>query len=90
MSRSEYIYAGDELIETIVHDYGGIEGGCWEAVRRTRDKELKRTDFWASQDLSMSQSKKDYRQFLRDLPALYDSANEAYDAYDTYERGDDW
>ena len=90
MSRTEYVYAGDELIDTIVHDFGGVEGGCWLQLRRLRDKELERTDFWASKDLTMSQAKKDYRQFLRDLPSLFESANEAYDTYENYERGDDW
>ena len=43
----------------------------WMDVREHRDRELKETDFWASKDLTMSQAKKDYRAFLRDLPSNY-------------------
>ncbi len=57
----------------------------WETVRHHRDSELKNTDWWGVKDLTMSQAKKDYRQFLRDLPQNYDSANEAADAWAAYE-----
>tara|TARA_Y100000004_G_C8616161_1_gene286858 strand:+ start:252 stop:506 length:255 start_codon:yes stop_codon:yes gene_type:complete len=57
----------------------------WEQVRVFRDAELVRTDFWALKDLTMSQAKKDYRIFLRDLPQNYESANEAADAWNEYD-----
>lgn len=57
----------------------------WEDVRQCRDLELKRTDFWALKDLTMSQAKKNYRKFLRDMPANYETANEAADAWAAYE-----
>tara|TARA_R100001443_G_scaffold74347_1_gene82119 strand:- start:278 stop:523 length:246 start_codon:yes stop_codon:yes gene_type:complete len=57
----------------------------WWEVRQLRDKELKRTDFWALKDLVMSQAKKDYRKFLRDMPSTYSTANEAADAWAAYE-----
>ena len=47
--------------------------------------ELKDTDWWALKDLTMSQAKKDYRKFLRDMPANYETANEAADAWAAYE-----
>jgi len=57
----------------------------WIDVREHRDRELKETDFWASKDLTMSQSKKDYRKFLRDLPSNYPTPQEAIEAWLAYE-----
>ena len=57
----------------------------WIDVREHRDRELKETDFWASKDLTMSQAKKDYRAFLRDLPSNYATPQEAIDAWMAYE-----
>jgi len=57
----------------------------WDQVRVCRDMELKDTDWWALKDLTMSQAKKDYRKFLRDMPANYETANEAADAWAAYE-----
>lgn len=58
----------------------------WELLRSERDNELSRTDWWGLKDLSMSQAKKDYRKFLRDLPQNFESANDAADAWAEYER----
>lgn len=52
----------------------------WRAVREQRDYLLSVTDWWALKDLTMSQEKKDYRKFLRDLPQDYENANDAADA----------
>lgn len=57
----------------------------WGTLRSWRNDVLKSTDWWGVKDLTMSQARKDYRQFLRDLPQNYDSANEAADAWDAYE-----
>ena len=57
----------------------------WAELRRFRDAALAETDWWAVKDLTMSQAKKDYRIFLRDLPQNYESANDAADAWDVYE-----
>ena len=56
----------------------------WWEVRQLRDKELKRTDFWALSDMTLSTARRDYRQFLRDLPSSYSSANDAADAWSAY------
>jgi len=56
----------------------------WWEVRQLRDMELKRTDFWALADMTLSTAKRDYRQFLRDLPSSYSSANDAADAWSAY------
>ncbi len=71
-------YAGSELIEQYQRDVD------WEYVRYKRDQELANTDWWAVKDLTMSQAKKDYRIFLRDLPQNYESANDAADAWAAY------
>ena len=57
----------------------------WRILRSMRDQELVRTDPWALKDRTMSQEKKDYRTFLRDLPGNHDSANDAADAWAAYE-----
>ena len=51
----------------------------WDELRESRNNELKDTDWWALKDLTMSQAKKDYRTFLRDMPSTYSTANEAAD-----------
>ena len=51
-----------------------------------RNQELKDTDWWGVKDLTMSQAKKDYRLFLRDLPQNYADPGEAWDAWVAYER----
>lgn len=71
-------YAGSEIIEQYQEDVD------WNYVRYKRDLELARTDWWAVKDLTMSQAKKDYRIFLRDLPQNYASANDAADAWAAY------
>ena len=58
----------------------------WEEVRILRNQELSQTDWWALKDLTMSQAKKDYRTFLRDLPQNYETANDAADAWAEYEK----
>jgi hypothetical protein len=73
MHRTEEIYDGDKLIETIVKDFD------WKHIRGQRDWELKQTDWRAVKDRTMSQGWKDYRQALRDLPQDYETANDAAD-----------
>jgi hypothetical protein len=79
MNRKYTVYDGDNIIEE-----GEIEV-TWESVRNKRNQELARTDWWALKDLTMSQAKKDYRIFLRDLPSNYETANDAADAWAAYE-----
>ena len=38
-------------------------------LREERDRRIMETDWWAGQDLTMTQDQKDYRQALRDLPS---------------------
>ena len=38
-------------------------------LRQERNRKLAETDWWAGQDLTMTQTQKDYRQTLRDLPS---------------------
>ena len=38
-------------------------------LREERNQRLTETDWWAGQDLTMTQDQKDYRQALRDLPS---------------------
>lgn len=77
MNRTEEIYDGDTLVETIVRDVD------WKTVRAQRDYELKSTDWRAVKDRAMPQAWKDYRQALRDLPQDYEDANDAADNWPT-------
>ena len=77
-SREQTIYAGSDIVEVKTRD---VE---WDELRKLRNQELANTDWWAVKDLTMSQAKKDYRIFLRDLPQNYQSANEACDAWAAY------
>ena len=38
-------------------------------LRQERDRRIAETDWWAGQDLTMTQAQKDYRQALRDMPS---------------------
>jgi len=38
-------------------------------LREERNRRIVETDWWAGQDLTMTQKQKDYRQALRDLPS---------------------
>ena len=38
-------------------------------LREERDRRLSEVDWWAGQDLTMTQAQKDYRKALRDLPS---------------------
>ena len=57
----------------------------WNDVRKGRDTELNKTDWRFMSDQSPSQEWIDYRQFLRDLPQNYETANDAVNAWNEYE-----
>ena len=38
-------------------------------LREERDRRIMETDWWAGQDLTLTQAQKDYRKALRDLPS---------------------
>jgi len=79
MNRNSTIYAGTEIIES-----GKIDV-TWSDVRFKRRKALKKSDWRFMSDQSPSQEWIDYRQFLRDLPQNYETANAAADAWNDYE-----
>ena len=79
MNRRSVTYQGEEIIEETFRDV------TWDEVKGERNKHLNKTDWRAVKDRTMSQKWKDYRQFLRDLPQNYESANEAADAWAEYE-----
>ena len=45
------------------------EDGAWNTLRVERNRLLAETDWWALNDITMSDERKAYRQALRDLPA---------------------
>lgn len=77
--RAYTIFNGDKIIDE------GMRNVDWDFVRTLRNQTLADTDWWAVKDLTMSQAKKDYRTFLRNLPQNYESANDAADAWATYD-----
>lgn len=62
----------------------------WREVKSHRDMELSKSDWRASSDLVLSEEWEEFRQFLRDLPQNYETANEAADAFTEYEKPDGW
>ena len=58
----------------------------WMEVRYFRNEELSKSDWRAVKDRTLSNAWKTYRQFLRDLPQNYETANEAADALNAYDK----
>ena len=73
VNRRVTVFSGTDIIDEYEVQYE------WPEVRMLRNDELKKTDWWAVKDLTMSQAKKDYSQALRDLPQNFDDPNEALD-----------
>ena len=82
MSRTHLIYAGSELVETILLD---VE---WDQLRQARNKELSNCDWRFMSDQAPSDEWISYRVFLRDLPQDNpgELANDAMDAWDDYDK----
>lgn len=78
--RRETTWSGDPLQATVT--YMDV---TWVSVRAAREKELQETDWWAMSDRTMTDAQKNYRTFLRDMPANYSSANDAADAWADYD-----
>ena len=79
MNRKLIVYAGEEIISETYLDV------VWSDVRNQRNDELLKSDWRFMSDRSPSQEWIDYRQFMRDLPQNYDTANDAADAWNEYE-----
>jgi len=79
INRNKYYYDNEgNIIQTILLDISWIE------LRLERESELNKTDYMFLSDRTASQEWIDYRQFLRDLPQNYESANDAADAWNEY------
>ncbi len=79
MKRSYVIFNGTEIIEESFIDV------TWNELKLERKQELDNSDWRFMSDQTPSQEWIDYRQFLRDLPQNYESANDAADAWNEYE-----
>ena len=73
MDRTFTRYSGSEIVDQGQYDV------TWQQVRKERDALLAQTDWRAVKDRTMSQTWKDYRTALRDLPQEHDTANDACD-----------
>lgn len=78
--RKVTTWSGDPLQATVT--YRDI---TWEELRESRRMELEATDWWAVSDRTMTDAQKNYRTFLRDMPANHSSANDAADAWSAYD-----
>ncbi len=58
----------------------------WDELRFERNNALNDSDWRFMSDQTPSQEWIDYRQFLRDLPQNYETANEAVDAWNEYNK----
>lgn len=76
------------LARVCTYDDGRIEEihVTWDEIRQHRDCELAKSDWRFLSDQSPSDAWTDYRVFLRDLPTNYDTADEAADAWNAYEK----
>ena len=83
MMRSYTIYDGTEVVES------GYRDITWDALRYNRNKALSESDWRFMSDQSPSDEWATYRTFLRDLPSNYESANDAADAWNTYDKPED-
>lgn len=77
-NKQKYDYQGN-LLESVLLDIS------WETIKLERKQELNNSDWRFMSDQSPSQEWIDYRQFLRDLPQNYESANDAADAWNEYD-----
>jgi len=75
MDRSFTRFHGTDIIEQ------GMNDVSWTTVRAERDQALLECDWRAVKDRVLSNSWKEYRQALRDLPQNHDEANDAADAW---------
>ncbi len=80
MNRRNIVYAGDEIVSETSFDV------TWDQVRDEREIALHTSDWRFMSDQSPSDEWVAYRAFLRDLPQNHDSANDAADAWDEYEK----
>ena len=80
MNRKNIVYNGNEIISETLREVS------WEEVRDDIEVALHRSDWRFMADQSPSQEWIDYRQFLRDLPQNHESANDAADAWNEYEK----
>ncbi len=84
---SHFIYSK----QTTVYKNGVIvsqttEPWTWDEVRSRRDGALVDTDVWALKDVTMTQARKDYRKFLRDLPQNFETPDDAINSWNEYVR----
>jgi len=73
MDRNFTRYHGTDIIEQ------GMKDVTWTQVRSERDHALADCDWRAGKDVVLSNSWKDYRQALRDLPQDHAESNDAAD-----------
>jgi hypothetical protein len=62
---------------------------CLESIRRERNKRLQETDYFALNDVTLTDPMKAYRSTLRDLPASISNAVDFVDSWNAHSRGDE-
>ncbi len=74
----QFVWENGELVEENILEV------TWDALRSWRNGELIESDWRFTSDQTPSQEWIDYRSFLRDLPQNYETANEAWTAFEEY------
>ena len=62
---------------------------CLESIRRERNKRLQETDYFALNDVTLTDSMKSYRATLRDLPANISDSVAFQTQWNQFEQGKD-
>ena len=73
MDRTVTRFKNGEIVEVYKRD---VE---WDELLHQRDSLLRKSDWRALKDVTLSVPWRDYRQALRDLPQEHDTANDAAD-----------
>ena len=79
-SKQTTVYKNGEIVSQTSKPW------TWAEVRSRRDGALVDTDIWALKDVTMTQARKDYRKFLRDLPQNFETPDDAIYAWNGYVR----
>ena len=62
---------------------------CLESIRRERNKRLQETDYFALNDVTLSDPMKAYRSSLRDLPSTISNPVSFQNQWNEFEQGKD-
>jgi hypothetical protein len=77
------------LLDRKTRSEAGASALCLESIRRERNKRLQETDYFALNDVTLTDSMKSYRATLRDLPANISNSVAFQTQWNEFEQGKD-